>query len=80
MFSLEVIYRNNCDFYIDDDSEAVLSSTLISIDEHYFSPTMARYYRQDDEEEQGQSERRISLPTRMNVCKLHFSLDLLTNW
>lgn len=38
-FSVSVKYRNNCDFSL-DDSESLLSSHFINMDEHYFQPTL----------------------------------------
>ncbi|CAG8457384.1 4027_t:CDS:10 [Ambispora leptoticha] len=55
-FTLSVTFRSNCDFHIDDDSEAILSSRFIDMDENYFTPTMARYY-QEEEQRQRQLER-----------------------
>lgn len=36
-FSISVEYRSNCDFRV-DDSESLLSSHFINLDEHYFHP------------------------------------------
>ena len=40
-FSVRVTYRSNCDFRI-DDSEALLSSQFIGMDEHFFEPSLGR--------------------------------------
>ncbi|KAF8537743.1 autophagy-related protein 13-domain-containing protein [Trichophaea hybrida] len=37
-FSISVSFRKNCDFRV-DDSEALLSSHFIKLDEHYFRPS-----------------------------------------
>ncbi|CAG8502720.1 2799_t:CDS:10 [Ambispora gerdemannii] len=63
-FTLSVGFRSNCEFHIDDDSEAILSSRFIDMDENYFTPTMARYYQ--EEERQRQSEREGSDGRRKN--------------
>lgn len=39
-FSIEVSYRTNCDFRV-DDSEALLSSHFIGMDEQFFKPSLA---------------------------------------
>lgn len=44
-FSLKVTYRSNCDFHV-DESEAVLSSRFIDMDENYFPPTVKSQRRQ----------------------------------
>ncbi|KAG0342077.1 autophagy protein 13 [Podila horticola] len=41
-FSLKVTYRSNCDFHV-DESEAVLSSRFIDMDENYFTPTIVTH-------------------------------------
>jgi autophagy-related protein 13 len=38
-FSITVSYRKNCDFRV-DDSESLLSSHFINLDEHYFRPSL----------------------------------------
>ena len=40
-FSIQVTYRSNCDFRI-DDSEALLSSQFIGMDEQFFEPSLGR--------------------------------------
>ncbi|KAI9793786.1 MAG: autophagy protein 13 [Candelina submexicana] len=40
-FSIQVSYRTNCDFRV-DDSEALLSSHFMGIDEHFFTPSLGR--------------------------------------
>ena len=40
-FSIRVTYRSNCDFRI-DDSEALLSSQFIGMDEQFFEPSLGR--------------------------------------
>ncbi|KAI9054538.1 hypothetical protein LZ554_001694 [Drepanopeziza brunnea f. sp. 'monogermtubi'] len=39
-FSVEVEYRNDCNFRV-DDSEALLSSRFMGVDEHFFQPSLA---------------------------------------
>ncbi|KAI1316260.1 autophagy protein 13 [Mortierella claussenii] len=41
-FSLKVTYRSNCEFHV-DESEAVLSSKFIDMDENYFTPTIVTH-------------------------------------
>ncbi|KAG0198322.1 autophagy protein 13 [Mortierella sp. GBA30] len=41
-FSLKVTYRSNCGFHV-DESEAVLSSRFIDMDENYFTPTIVTH-------------------------------------
>ncbi|KAF9575200.1 autophagy protein 13 [Mortierella alpina] len=41
-FSLKVTYRSNCEFHV-DESEAVLSSRFIDMDENYFTPTIVTH-------------------------------------
>ncbi|TVY40507.1 Autophagy-related protein [Lachnellula subtilissima] len=38
-FSAEVSYRNDCNFRV-DDSETMLSSRFMGVDEHYFAPSI----------------------------------------
>ncbi|KAI9800925.1 MAG: autophagy protein 13 [Piccolia ochrophora] len=38
-FSVNVAYRTNCDFRV-DDSEAILSSHFMGVDEHFFRPSL----------------------------------------
>ncbi|CAG8500395.1 18085_t:CDS:10 [Racocetra fulgida] len=64
VLSLKVNYRTNCEFYVDDSSDALLSSKFIDMDENYFTPTMVRYYQL---EEQEKLERRKSVPTQMET-------------
>ncbi|KAI9834073.1 MAG: hypothetical protein M1819_003358 [Sarea resinae] len=40
-FSIQVTYRDICDFRV-DDSEALLSSHFMGIDEHYFRPSLGQ--------------------------------------
>ena len=40
-FSIRVTYRSNCDFRI-DDSEALLSSQFMGMDEQFFEPSLGR--------------------------------------
>ncbi|KAI9714168.1 MAG: hypothetical protein M1812_006496 [Candelaria pacifica] len=40
-FSIQVSYRTNCDFRV-DDSEALLSSHFMGMDEHFFTPSLGR--------------------------------------
>ncbi|KAF7732269.1 autophagy protein 13 [Apophysomyces ossiformis] len=46
-FKLHVRYRRNCNFQI-EDSERDLSARFIDMDEHYFTPTMAKYRQEQD--------------------------------
>jgi hypothetical protein len=46
-FNLKVEYRRNCDFQV-DDMERDLSARFIDMDEHYFTPTMAKYQQEQD--------------------------------
>ncbi|KAF9935602.1 autophagy protein 13, partial [Modicella reniformis] len=41
-FSLKVTYRSNCEFHV-DESEALLSSKFIDMDENYFTPTIVTH-------------------------------------
>ncbi|KAI8381591.1 autophagy-related protein 13-domain-containing protein [Radiomyces spectabilis] len=45
MFKLQVQYRKNCEFRV-DDAEQDLSARFIDMDEHYFTPTMAKYQQE----------------------------------
>lgn len=45
-FKLNVTYRRNCDFRV-EDSERDLSAQFIDMDEHFFTPTMAKYQQQE---------------------------------
>lgn len=38
-FSAEVCYRNDCNFRV-DDSESILSSRFMGVDEHFFQPSL----------------------------------------
>ncbi|KAI9818786.1 MAG: autophagy protein 13 [Pycnora praestabilis] len=49
-FSIQVSYRSNCDFRV-DDSEAFLSSHFMGDDEHFFRPSLGRA----DEQQPGYS-------------------------
>lgn len=44
-FKLNVTYRRNCDFRV-EDSERDLSAQFIDMDEHFFTPTMAKYQQE----------------------------------
>lgn len=44
-FKLNVNYRRNCDFKV-EDSERDLSAQFIDMDEQYFTPTMAKYQQE----------------------------------
>lgn len=46
-FGLKVKYRRNCDFQV-EDMERDLSARFIDMDEHYFTPTMAKYQQEQD--------------------------------
>ncbi|KAG9301786.1 hypothetical protein G9A89_003333 [Geosiphon pyriformis] len=68
VFTLNVIFRKNCDFHIDDNSEAVLSSKFEEMDENYFTPTMARFYQEEERQRRQADEtdgRRRSYPTNL---------------
>ncbi|KAF9934498.1 autophagy protein 13 [Mortierella alpina] len=54
-FSLKVTYRSNCEFHV-DESEAVLSSRFIDMDENYFTPTIVTH-----SQESARSSRRPSI-------------------
>ncbi|KAF9185532.1 autophagy protein 13, partial [Haplosporangium sp. Z 767] len=54
-FSLKVAYRSNCEFHV-DESEAVLSSRFIDMDENYFTPTIVTH-----SQESIKSSRRLSI-------------------
>ncbi|KAG0212237.1 autophagy protein 13 [Mortierella sp. NVP41] len=41
-FSLKVTYRSNCEFHV-DESEAMLTSRFMDMDEHYFQPTIVTH-------------------------------------
>ncbi|KAF9111506.1 autophagy protein 13 [Mortierella sp. AM989] len=41
-FMLKVTYRSNCEFHV-DETEAVLSSRFIDMDENYFTPTVVTH-------------------------------------
>ncbi|KAF9419305.1 autophagy protein 13 [Podila epigama] len=53
-FSLKVTYRSNCDFHV-DESEAVLSSRFIDMDENYFTPTIVTHSQESDKFQRRQS-------------------------
>lgn len=50
-FKLNVNYRRNCDFRI-EDSERDLSAQFIDMDEQFFTPTMAKYQQQQQLQQQ----------------------------
>lgn len=41
-FSLKVTYRSNCEFQV-EESEAIMSSKFIDMDENYFTPTIVAH-------------------------------------
>jgi xanthine dehydrogenase molybdopterin-binding subunit B len=41
-FSLKVTYRSHCEFQV-EESEAVMSSKFIDMDENYFTPTIVAH-------------------------------------
>ncbi|KAF9211539.1 autophagy protein 13 [Podila verticillata] len=53
-FSLKVTYRSNCDFHV-DESEAVLSSRFIDMDENYFTPTIVTHSQESVKSQRRQS-------------------------
>ncbi|CEP10443.1 hypothetical protein [Parasitella parasitica] len=55
-FKLNVNYRRNCDFRI-EDSERDLSAQFIDMDEQFFTPTMAKYQQQQQQQKQKQKQR-----------------------
>ena len=63
-------YRINCEFHIDVSAEEILSANfMVDFDEQFFTPTIAKYYQEQEQKKQmGKEERRKSVPTRMNVC------------
>lgn len=44
---MQVHYRNQCDFRT-EDAERDLSARMIDMDEHYFTPTMAKHSQAED--------------------------------
>ncbi|KAI8645677.1 autophagy-related protein 13-domain-containing protein [Parasitella parasitica] len=56
-FKLNVKYRRNCDFRI-EDSERDLSAQFIDMDEQFFTPTMAKYQQQKQKQKQRQEQQR----------------------
>ncbi|KAF1803452.1 hypothetical protein FB192DRAFT_1279402 [Mucor lusitanicus] len=54
-FKLNVQYRRNCDFRI-EDAERDLSAQFIDMDEQFFTPTMAKYQQQQGKQKQKQQE------------------------
>ncbi|KAF8946244.1 autophagy protein 13 [Haplosporangium gracile] len=46
-FSLKVTYRSNCEFQV-DESEAMLSSKFIDMDENYFTPTIVAHSQESN--------------------------------
>ena len=52
-FSIRVTYRSNCDFRI-DDSEALLSSQFIGMDQQFFEPSLGR---KDSESRRGRDSK-----------------------
>ncbi|KAI9319664.1 autophagy-related protein 13-domain-containing protein [Dichotomocladium elegans] len=42
-FRLQVLYRKNCDFRIEDSSEQDLSARMLDLNEHFFTPTMDKH-------------------------------------
>ncbi|EPB89041.1 hypothetical protein HMPREF1544_04164 [Mucor circinelloides 1006PhL] len=57
-FKLNVNYRRNCDFRI-EDSERDLSAQFIDMDEQFFTPTMAKYQQQQQlQQQQGKQKQK----------------------
>ncbi|KAI4199610.1 MAG: hypothetical protein LQ350_004485 [Teloschistes chrysophthalmus] len=54
-FSIQVTYRLQCDFRI-DDSEALLSSHFMGMDDHFFEPSLGRDRGTDHFEERFQTQ------------------------
>ncbi|KAG0186158.1 autophagy protein 13 [Apophysomyces sp. BC1034] len=50
-FKLHVRFRRNCNFQL-EDCERDLSARFIDMDEHYFTPTMAKYRQEQDPQPQ----------------------------
>ncbi|KAI9304061.1 autophagy-related protein 13-domain-containing protein [Cunninghamella echinulata] len=44
-FKLQVNYRRNCDFKV-EDSECDISARFVDMDEHYFTPTITKYQQE----------------------------------
>lgn len=65
--SLKAKYRTNCEFYIDESEEEMISANfMVDFDEQFFTPTVVKYYQEQEQRKQ-KEERRKSVPTRMNV-------------
>ncbi|OCK77551.1 autophagy-related protein 13 [Lepidopterella palustris CBS 459.81] len=57
-FCISVSYRTNCDFRV-DDSESLLSSHFMGLDDHYFEPSLSR------------PQEAVHVPGSLPVNKLH---------
>ncbi|CAB4432415.1 unnamed protein product [Rhizophagus irregularis] len=65
--SLKAKYRTNCEFYIDESEEEMISANfMVDFDEQFFTPTVVKYYQEQEQRKQ-KEERRKSVPTRMNT-------------
>ncbi|GBC04048.1 hypothetical protein RclHR1_05490011 [Rhizophagus clarus] len=65
--SLKAKYRINCEFYIDESEEEMISANfMVDFDEQFFTPTVVKYYQEQEQRKQ-KEERRKSVPTRMNT-------------
>ncbi|RIA97215.1 autophagy-related protein 13-domain-containing protein [Glomus cerebriforme] len=67
--SLKAKYRTNCEFHIDESEEEMISANfMVDFDEQFFTPTVVKYYQEQEQRKQIlKEERRKSVPTRMNT-------------
>jgi hypothetical protein len=73
-FKLNVNYRRNCDFKV-EDTERDLSAQFIDMDEQFFTPTMAKYQQQQQQQQQqeaGSGSRPVSMYERPKVTCIQF--------
>ncbi|OBZ85789.1 Autophagy-related protein 13 [Choanephora cucurbitarum] len=65
-FKLNVSYRRNCDFRV-EDTERDLSAQFIDMDEKFFTPTMTKYHQQQQKLSVTINPKRSSLDTKMDL-------------
>ncbi|KAI8365636.1 autophagy-related protein 13-domain-containing protein [Choanephora cucurbitarum] len=65
-FKLNVSYRRNCDFRV-EDTERDLSAQFIDMDEKFFTPTMTKYHQQQQKLSLTINSKRSSLDTKMVI-------------
>ncbi|KAF4122695.1 autophagy-related protein 13, partial [Geosmithia morbida] len=81
--STSVTYRNDCSFHI-DDSESLLSSRFMGVDEDFFKPSLPQRARTDQQTRGGQVAEVVSLrenrPPQANVAEAHQTYGSLSTF